>query len=173
MATSTSCSQKAFLCNRRIRNLLGSWLTKAFCADNIEHRSSHLISMQQATHVLNGNREFTHVRRWCQDDRYQYNHINPIAQTKWIIRRPAGVLDVVQALLTMAKCIFSRLIFSQSLSWTGHLTCINILNFCCLQGWIYWGVHTPLALARGGGGAIFYDKAKKTKWDTVIWVITW
>jgi hypothetical protein len=25
----------------------------------------------------------------------------------------------------------------------------------------------------GQGGAIFHDKAKKTKWDTVIWVITW
>jgi hypothetical protein len=29
-----------------------------------------------------------------------------------------------------------------------------------------WGGHTPLALARGG--AIFHDKAKKTKRDTVI-----
>jgi hypothetical protein len=32
----------------------------------------------------------------------------------------------------------------------------------------------PVALTRGG--AIFHDKAKKlleTKWDTVIWVITW
>jgi hypothetical protein len=50
--------------------------------------------------------EFTHVRRQRQDDSYQYNVINPIAQNKWIIKSLAGVSDVVHALLTTAKCIF-------------------------------------------------------------------
>ena len=58
--------------------------------------------------VQGGNREFTNVRRRRQDDGYQYNDINPIVQKKWIIKSLAGVLDVVQALLTTAKCIFSR-----------------------------------------------------------------
>jgi hypothetical protein len=37
-------------------------------------------------------------------------------------------------------------------------------NIVQKQGWIYWGVRvlTPLALARGGG-AIFHNKAKRTK----------
>jgi aconitase A len=37
--------------------------------------------------------------------------------------------------------------------------------------------HPPSPGQKGaGGGAIFHDKAKKileTKWDTIIWVITW
>jgi hypothetical protein len=57
---------------------------------------------------LIGIREFTNVRWRRQDDGFQYNNINPIAQKKWIIKSLVGVLDVVQALLTTAKCIFSR-----------------------------------------------------------------
>ena len=41
-----------------------------------------------------------------QNDGYQYNDINPIAQKKWITKSLAGVPDVVQALLTTAKSYF-------------------------------------------------------------------
>jgi hypothetical protein len=50
------------------------------------------------------------VRPW--DDGYKYNDINPIAENKWIIKIVAGILDVAQALLTTAKCIFWRLVYS-------------------------------------------------------------
>jgi hypothetical protein len=43
---------------------------------------------------VSGNREFTYVRRQRQDDGYQYNVINPIAQKKLIIKRIAGVSDL-------------------------------------------------------------------------------
>jgi hypothetical protein len=38
-----------------------------------------------------------------QDYGYQHSNINPIAQKELIIKSLAGVLDVVQALLTAAK----------------------------------------------------------------------
>jgi hypothetical protein len=55
-------------------------------------------------------REFTNVRRRRQDDGYQYNDLNPIAQNKLIFKSIAGFLDVVQALLKTEQCIFSRLL---------------------------------------------------------------
>jgi hypothetical protein len=57
----------------------------------------------QTARCQTNNREFTHVRRQRQDDSYQYNIINPIAQNKWIIKSISGVSDVVHALLTTAK----------------------------------------------------------------------
>ena len=54
---------------------------------------------------------------------------------------------------------------ARSDNWLVYIHC---KSFCGRpqQGWIYWGgCSPPLALARGsaGGGAIFHDKAKKTK----------
>ena len=65
-------------------------------------------------------REFTHVRRQHQDDGYQYNIINPIAQKKLIIKSISRVSDVVHALLTTARCIFSRLVKYASISSCGR-----------------------------------------------------
>jgi hypothetical protein len=54
--------------------------------------------------------------RQRQDDGYQYNVINPIRQKKCIIKSIAGVSDVVQALLTTAKLIFSHPVKYASIS---------------------------------------------------------
>jgi hypothetical protein len=43
-------------------------------------------------------------------------------------------------------------------------------NIVQKQGWIYWGVRGahPPSPGQRGGGAIFHNKAKRTKGDTVI-----
>ena len=60
---------------------------------NCYHSEPYIPNLNIHTHPkiarVNGpfedNREFTNVRRRRQNDGYQYNNINPIAEKKWII----------------------------------------------------------------------------------------
>jgi hypothetical protein len=56
--TKESCSQKVFLTNREIRNLLGSWSTKAFCADSREMIGAVLLQFEKFCADFHDNRPF-------------------------------------------------------------------------------------------------------------------
>ena len=87
----------------------------------MEYRLRLVCFVTNCMYCSQDNREFAHVRRQRQDaDGYQYNIINPIAQNKRIIKSISGVSDVVHALLTKAKCIFSRLVKYASISSRGR-----------------------------------------------------
>ena len=56
----------------------------------MEYRLRLVCFVTNCMYCSQDNREFTHVRQQRQDDGYQYNIINPIAQNKRIIKSISG-----------------------------------------------------------------------------------